>query len=77
MPFMIGRICSLIKNAYQRIFLSLEKQARRAGVNMGEGNLIYSRFWSSEAYLISIGNYCQLTGGGKTTYSWRGSSRQI
>ncbi len=50
---------------FKRIFFSLEKQARDAGVKMGEHNLIASRFWSTEPYLISIGNFCQLTEGTK------------
>ncbi len=32
---------------------------------MGEHNLIASKFWSTEPYLISIGNFCQLTEGTK------------
>ena len=46
---------------YKRLFWSLEKQAREAGVKMGSHNLIASRFWSTEPYLIKIGSYCQLT----------------
>ena len=45
----------------KRVFWSLEKQAREAGVVMGNKNLIESRFWSTEPYLIKIGSYCQLT----------------
>lgn len=40
---------------------SLEKQARKAGCQIGENNFIASHFWSSEAYLIKIGNNCQIT----------------
>ena len=46
-------------------FWSLEKQAREAGVIMGSHNVIASRFWSTEPYLIKIGNHCQLTEGTK------------
>ena len=46
-------------------FLSLEKQARLAGVNLGNNNYISSRFWSSEPYLITIGDNCQITSGVK------------
>lgn len=49
----------------KRCFGSLEKQARSEGVIMGSHNLIASRFWSTEPYLIKIGNYCQLTEGTK------------
>lgn len=52
---------SILKSIYQRCFWSLEKQARHAGVVMGSGNFIASRFWSSEGYLIAIRSHCQLT----------------
>ena len=52
-------------NKIVRIIFSLEKQAKFAGVKMGEGNLIYSWFWGTEPYLITIGNHCQITGGVK------------
>lgn len=45
----------------KRCLWSLEKQARSEGVIMGCHNLIASRFWSTEPYLIKIGNHCQLT----------------
>ena len=32
---------------------------------MGSNNLIASRFWSTEPFLIKIGSYCQLTEGSK------------
>lgn len=37
------------------------KQARHLGVNIGNGCLIATRRWSSEPYLISIGNNVQVT----------------
>ena len=50
----------------KRLFWSLEKQARYDGVIMGVQNRIESYFWSSaEPYLITIGNYCDLTEGSK------------
>ena len=58
-------IINKIINAYRRNFLSFEKQARKAGVKMGKNNFICSRFWSTEAYLITIGNYCAVTAGCK------------
>lgn len=54
-----------LKSIYRRCFWSLEKQARHAGVVMGSGNFIASRFWSSEAYLIKIGSNVALTDGSK------------
>lgn len=43
------------------MFWTLEKQARAEGVIIGENNFISSRFWSSEPYLIKVGNNCQIT----------------
>jgi|P1105metagenome_2_1110788.scaffolds.fasta_scaffold02276_9 acetyltransferase-like isoleucine patch superfamily enzyme len=37
--------------------------AKKAGVILGENCFIASRFWSTEAYLITIGNNCQITEG--------------
>ena len=46
---------------YHRIFSSPTKYARYLGVTIGSNNLIGKHHWSSEPYLITIGNYCQLT----------------
>lgn len=54
---MIKRIVKI----YKRFFWPFEKQARRAGVKLGKDNFITTRFWSSEPYLITIGNHCQIT----------------
>ncbi len=43
--------------------LPLDKQARIAGVVVGEGTWGNSHFWSSEPYLITIGKHCQITSG--------------
>lgn len=59
------QVINRIIRFYKRLFWPLEKQALDVGVKMGEYNLIDSRFWSTEPYLISIGNYCQLTEGTK------------
>ena len=40
-----------------------ERYARHIGVVIGKGCLIATRKWSSEPYLISIGNYVQITEG--------------
>lgn len=50
---------------YRKIFWSLEKQARHEGVSIGEHNFIASRFWSTEGYLIEVGDHCQITAGVK------------
>ena len=57
------RIFRKLKSVYKKTLWSFEKQARYAGVKIGKGNFISSAFWSSEPYLISIGNYCQITAG--------------
>lgn len=54
-----------IKHLYNRYFLSFEQQALKAGVRMGKDNQILSNFWSSEPYLIEIGDNCQITAGVK------------
>lgn len=43
--------------------LSMERQARIAGVKLGDNNFIATRFWSSEGYLIQIGSNCAITAG--------------
>ena len=50
-----------IVNLYRRIFWPFEKQAQYASVGMGTDNFIASHFWSTEAYLIKVGNHCQIT----------------
>lgn len=51
-------------------FITIEEQARRAGVTMGKNNMVSSRFWEfAEPYLIEVGNNCQITGGGKILYT--------
>ena len=56
---------SKIKFLLKKIFYTPEQRARKAGVIMGAHNSIYCDFWSSEPYLITIGNYCQITDGVK------------
>lgn len=43
------------------IFKKPEQYAREIGVNIGSHCLISTRHWSSEPYLISIGNHVQIT----------------
>ena len=50
---------------FKRLFWSLERQAKDAGVKMGKDNFIASHFWSSEPYLISVGSHCDITVGVK------------
>lgn len=57
------RIVEKFVSVYKRLFWPLEKQARGAGVKLGKNNFIASRFWSTEPYLITIGDYCQITSG--------------
>ena len=64
------RIFKSLLRRYRETFWSLEHQARKAGVNIGDNNFIASKFWSSEPYLITIGSNCQITGGGKDVYAW-------
>ena len=52
----------IIRGIYYK-FLPFEKQAKRAGVVLGENNRIATRFWSSEPYLITIGSNCSITKG--------------
>ena len=59
----ISKIVKKFRRFYQTLFWPLERQARSAGVHIGGGNFIASRFWSTEPYLITIGNNCQITGG--------------
>lgn len=51
----------LISTLYWRFIASPLKYARHIGVNIGDGNLIGKKHWSSEPYLITVGNNCQLT----------------
>ena len=54
-----------LKFLYKKIFFKPAQRARMVGVVMGEDNYICSEFWSSEPYLITIGNHCQITHGVK------------
>lgn len=67
-------------NKFKKLLLRLfplEKQARYAGVQMGENNFIASHFWDTEPYLIKIGNNCQITGGVRLfTHGGAGAARE-
>lgn len=48
-------------DAYWRFLVSPERYARHLGVTIGEGCFISTREWSTEPYLITIGNHVQVT----------------
>ncbi len=43
----------------------LDVQARKAGVKIGVENWVSSYFWSTEPWLITVGDHCQITAGVK------------
>lgn len=47
-------------NFYRRIFWPADKYARFIGVKIGMDCLISTKNFSSEPYLIEIGNYCRI-----------------
>ena len=54
---------NILKKIIKR-FISPEKYARIIGVNIGKNNFIPDKdCWSSEPYLITVGNNCQITYG--------------
>lgn len=57
----------MIRNIFDKIrkrILSPERYARQIGVHIGENNFIPDKeTWSSEPYLITVGNNCQITMG--------------
>ena len=52
-----------IKHYLKKFLFTPAQRARMAGVVLGTENSIFSDFWSSEPYLITIGNHCQITSG--------------
>lgn len=52
-------------NFYKRFFWSYEKYARYCGVKIGRDCFISTRYFSSEPYLISIGNNVRIASGVK------------
>jgi acetyltransferase-like isoleucine patch superfamily enzyme len=71
-------IISKIKTLIMKVILSPEQRAKRAGVKMGKNNLIGDDFWSSEPYLITIGNNNQITRGVKFfTHGGGGAVRNV
>ena len=60
---MIMNIFSLIKTIYWRYLRSSVDYARHIGVIIGRNTTISIRDWSSEPYLVTIGNHVQVTRG--------------
>lgn len=54
-------ICSIFNKIYWRFFKSPEAYARHIGVKIGKDCFIATRNWSSEPYLITVGNNVQIT----------------
>ena len=54
-------VIKLVKSLYWSFIATPEAYARHIGVNIGKNNLIGKKHWSSEPYLITVGNNCQLT----------------
>lgn len=52
---------NFIKSLFWRYLVSPERYARHLGVNIGKNCLIATRNWSSEPYLVTIGNNVQIT----------------
>ena len=59
----MSRMVDLAKAFYWNVLASPEKQARHNGVTIGKNCLIDTRNFSSEPYLITIGDHVQLTHG--------------
>lgn len=55
------RFFKLLQNFYWKRIVSSMSYARHLGVTIGDGCLISTRYWSSEPYLIYIGNHVQVT----------------
>lgn len=60
---MILTILRKIKTIYESLFLSPEAYARKIGVTIGKNCFIGIRHWSSEPYLIEIGDNVAITKG--------------
>lgn len=52
-----------IRLLYWRLFATPEQYARHIGVKIGKQCLIDTRNWSTEPYLVTIGDHVQLTRG--------------
>lgn len=54
-------IINRIRHIIYKTIKSPTSYARYIGVKIGDHNLIGKNHWSSEPYLITVGNHCQLT----------------
>ena len=55
---------SIIKEKWHKIVTPPDVYAREKGVTIGEDNFLPDKnCWPAEAYLITIGNHCQITSG--------------
>ena len=54
-------ILSILRRIYWHYVASPEKEARHMGVTIGTNCLIATRNWSTEPYLVTIGNNVQIT----------------
>lgn len=59
--YLIMNVFKIISKIYWTYFKSNIEYARHIGVRIGNGCFIATRNWSSEPYLISIGNNVQIT----------------
>lgn len=59
--FIIMKLIKRLINIYYRHFASPIKYARHIGVEIGENCLITTRNWSTEPYLVKVGNNVQIT----------------
>lgn len=50
-----------IKEKFLYYWLSPEQWGRHLGATIGYNNMISKDIWSTEPYLVTIGNHCQLT----------------
>lgn len=57
----MNRLFHRLMYIYWRFIASPEKYARHIGVTIGKNCLISTRNWSTEPYLVTIGNNVQLT----------------
>jgi hypothetical protein len=60
----IGKLILSVFAVLRKKLESPYEYAKRIGVNIGESCFIPDKdCWSSEPYLITIGNHCQITSG--------------
>lgn len=58
---MLRKIINFISNVYWLQYKTPLEYAKHIGVKVGENTWINTRKWSSEPFLITIGNNCQVT----------------